>query len=72
MIRNSFKKTKVCKEPFNVLVVITYATSGISYYTVRKCASMGARFLMINRNFEKIEKLIEEIKRDFGTEVKMH
>ena len=64
MIRNSFKKTKVCKEPFNVLVVITYATSGISYYTARKCASMGARFLMINRNLEKTEKLIEEIKRD--------
>jgi NADP-dependent 3-hydroxy acid dehydrogenase YdfG len=44
--------------------VITYATSGIGYYTARKCASMGARFLMINRNFEKTEKLIEEIKRD--------
>jgi short-subunit dehydrogenase len=44
--------------------VITYATSGIGYHIARKCASMGARFLMINRNLEKTEKLIEEIKRD--------
>jgi NADP-dependent 3-hydroxy acid dehydrogenase YdfG len=72
MIRNSSKKPKVCNELFNGLVVITGATSGIGYYTARKYASMGARVLMINRNLEKIEKLIEEIKRDFGTEVKMH
>jgi NAD(P)-dependent dehydrogenase (short-subunit alcohol dehydrogenase family) len=69
MIRNSSKKPKVCNEPFNGLVVITGATSGIGYYTARKYASMGARVLMINRNLEKTEKVIEEIKRDFGTEV---
>ena len=49
--------------------MITYATSGIGYHIARKCASMGARVLMMNRNLEKTEKVIEEIKRDFGTEV---
>lgn len=47
------------------LVVITGATSGIGYETAKLYASHGAELLVINRNKEKSERLIEEIKRDF-------
>jgi short-subunit dehydrogenase len=69
MIMNSFKKPKVCKEHWSGLVVITGATSGIGYYTARKYASMGAKVLMINRDIKKSEKVAEEIKKDFGSEI---
>ncbi|NBK21161.1 MAG: SDR family NAD(P)-dependent oxidoreductase [Spirochaetia bacterium] len=47
-------------------VVITGATSGIGYETARLYASHGAELLLINRNREKSEKLVQEIKRDFN------
>jgi retinol dehydrogenase 13 len=51
------------------LVVITGATSGIGYRTVRKYASMGAKILMINRNKEKSEAVRNEITEEFGTPI---
>ncbi len=48
------------------LVVITGATSGIGYETARLYASHGAELLLINRNREKSEKVVQEIKRDFS------
>lgn len=47
------------------LVVITGATSGIGYETAKLYASHGADLLLINRNKEKSERLVEEIKRDY-------
>lgn len=48
------------------LVVITGATSGIGYETARLYASHGSDLLLINRNKEKSEKLVQEIKKDFN------
>jgi len=68
MVRNSFKKPKVCSDPFKGFVVITGATSGIGYQTARKYASFGAKLLTINRNKEKSESLCKELKDEFGAE----
>ncbi|MDY0290166.1 MAG: SDR family NAD(P)-dependent oxidoreductase [Sphaerochaeta sp.] len=48
------------------MVVITGATSGIGYETARLYASHGAELLLINRNQDKSERLVDEIKRDFS------
>lgn len=67
MIKNNRLDPNICIDEFkNRLVVITGATSGIGYYTVRKYASMGANLLCINRNPEKSEALRQEIENDFG------
>jgi NAD(P)-dependent dehydrogenase (short-subunit alcohol dehydrogenase family) len=67
MIRNNRLDPKICSEDFkNKLVVITGATSGIGYHTVRKYASHGANLLCINRNLQKSEALCKEIKNEFG------
>lgn len=66
MIRNNRKDPKLCTDDFkDKLVVITGATSGIGYITVRKYASKGANLLCINRNKEKSEKLRSEIESEF-------
>ena len=70
MIQNFGKHSKRCAEPFSdKLVVITGATSGVGYHTVRKYAAMGAHVLMINRNKDKSETVRREIEADFGTPV---
>jgi len=70
MIKNMKRNTETNSEPFhNKLVVITGATSGIGYYTVRKYASMGAHILMVNRNKEKSESVRKEIEEEFGAPV---
>lgn len=67
MISNNRKDPKICTEDFkNKTVVITGATSGIGYHTVRKYASHGANILCINRNIEKSEALCKEIEQEFG------
>ena len=67
MIRNNSKDPKICTEDFkNKTVVITGATSGIGYHTVRKYAARGANILCINRNIEKSEALCKEIEHEFG------
>ncbi|MBK7174464.1 MAG: SDR family NAD(P)-dependent oxidoreductase [Bacteroidales bacterium] len=66
MIRNNRSDPKICTKDFkNKLVVITGATSGIGYYTVRKYASQGANILCINRNIQKSEALCQEIENEF-------
>lgn len=70
MIKNMKEPPKVCNDDFTgKTVVITGATSGIGYYTARKYASKGARILSINRSKEKSDKLLSEIKRDYGVEI---
>ena len=70
MIKNMRLKPETNPEPFQGrLVVITGATSGIGYRTVRKYASMGAKILMINRNAEKSEAVQKEIAEEFGTPI---
>lgn len=67
MIRNNSKDPKICTEDFkNKTVVITGATSGIGYKTVRNYAAHGANILCINRNIEKSEALSKEIEQEFG------
>lgn len=67
MIRNMSAAPDACDLDCNERrVVITGATSGIGYHTVRKYASRGARLLTVNRNEEKSQALCEEIRRDFG------
>lgn len=68
MFRNMRLRPKNNPAPFGGrLVVITGATSGIGYHTVRKYASMGAEILMVNRNPEKSEAVQREIAKEFGT-----
>lgn len=70
MIQNMSRKPQSNPEPFrDKLVVITGATSGIGYETVRKYASMGAHILMINRNPEKSEAVRREIIEEFDTPI---
>jgi NAD(P)-dependent dehydrogenase (short-subunit alcohol dehydrogenase family) len=69
MIRNNRRDPKICTEDFKgKLVVISGATSGIGYATVREYASHGANLLCINRNPEKSESLKAEIEKEFGVE----
>ncbi|MDX2414638.1 MAG: SDR family NAD(P)-dependent oxidoreductase [Bacteroidales bacterium] len=68
MIKNNRRDPEICNDDFsNKLLVISGATSGIGYYTVRKFASKGASILCINRNPEKSEALKKEIESEFGT-----
>jgi NAD(P)-dependent dehydrogenase (short-subunit alcohol dehydrogenase family) len=70
MIKNMKKEPKLCLEPFHgKLVVITGATSGVGFHTVRKYAAMGAHIVMVNRNAEKSEKVRREISGEFGVPV---
>jgi len=67
MIRNNKSDPKICDNSFvGKLVVITGATSGIGYHTVRKYASMGADIFCVNRNPEKSEALKKEIVGKFA------
>lgn len=67
MLRNNRLAPKICNEDFSEkLVVITGATTGIGYHTVRKYAAHKANLLLINRNREKSEVLSKEIEREFG------
>lgn len=69
MIRNSRATPALCEDDFQGrLIIITGATSGIGYSTIKKFASLGANILSINRNEEKSKKLCEEIKQNFGVE----
>ena len=69
MIRNSRSLPAICNEDFrNKLVVITGATSGIGYHTARKYAAHGSNLLCINRNPEKSEAFLREIKNEFGVD----
>ncbi len=66
MLRNNKRDPKICRDDFTGrLVVISGATSGIGYDTVREYASHGADIICINRNQERSESLCEEIKREF-------
>jgi NAD(P)-dependent dehydrogenase (short-subunit alcohol dehydrogenase family) len=67
MIRNGRSEPMICSDDFTgKLVVITGATAGIGYQTVRKYASRGANLLCINRNPEKSQALRHEIESEFG------
>jgi len=69
MMRGGGKELKECTDDFKGhLVVITGATSGIGYITVREYASRGANLLVINRNEEKSIALCEEIRQEFQVE----
>lgn len=69
MIRNNRSLPAICNEDFrDKLVVITGATSGIGYHTARKYAAHGANLLCINRNPEKSEAFLREIKNEFGVD----
>ncbi len=68
-MRGGGKELKECTDDFKGhLVVITGATSGIGYITVREYASRGANLLVINRNEEKSIALCEEIRQEFQVE----
>ena len=70
MIKNIKRHPERNTEPFrDKLVVITGATAGIGYYTVRKYASMGAHIIMVNRNKEKSEQVIREVTEKYGTPI---
>jgi retinol dehydrogenase-13 len=70
MFKNMRKRPEPCEERFDGrLVVITGATAGVGYHTVRKYASMGSRVVMINRNQEKSERVREELTDEFGVQV---
>jgi retinol dehydrogenase-13 len=67
MIKNNRRDPKICTKNFrDRLVVISGATSGIGYQTVRKFASHGANILCINRNEEKSKALKIEIEKEYG------
>ena len=67
MLKNNKATPKIEMRGFGGnLVVITGATSGIGYETARLYASHGSDLLLINRNKEKSEKLVQEIQRDFN------
>jgi NAD(P)-dependent dehydrogenase (short-subunit alcohol dehydrogenase family) len=67
MISNGRSEPLICSDDFTgKLVVITGATAGIGYQTVRKYASRGANLLCINRNPEKSQALRHEIESEFG------
>ncbi len=67
MLKNNKATPKIENRDFRGnLVVITGATSGIGYETARLYASHGSDLLLINRNKEKSEKLVQEIKKDFN------
>ncbi|HKM06007.1 MAG TPA: SDR family NAD(P)-dependent oxidoreductase [Sphaerochaeta sp.] len=67
MLKNNKANPKIENRDFKGnLVVITGATSGIGYETARLYASHGSDLLLINRNKEKSEKLVQEIKKDFN------
>ena len=62
---------KTCNEPMNGKVcIVTGATSGVGYETVKALALSGATLVTINRNKEKSEKLCDEIKSLSGKESK--
>ncbi|MGC9362015.1 MAG: SDR family NAD(P)-dependent oxidoreductase [Candidatus Syntrophosphaera sp.] len=67
MIRNNLREPKTCPDVFTGRrVVITGATSGIGYHTVRKYASSGANLICVNRNRQKSENLRREIESEFA------
>lgn len=70
MLRNMKQQIRRYDQSFQgKLVVITGATAGVGYYTVRKYAAMGARVVMINRDQEKSERVCREITEQFGTQI---
>ncbi len=69
MLHNQKLDPEICNSNFkNRLVVITGATSGIGYDTVKKYASHGADILSINRNEEKSKELCKTLKSQYGTD----
>ena len=69
MVKNMRALPERCEDDFSArLLVITGATSGIGYHTVRKYASQGAKLLMINRNREKSDALCAELRAEFGAD----
>ncbi len=73
MISNMKQQVRGYSEPFRgKLVVITGATAGVGYYTVRKYAAMGARIIMINRNPEKSERVCRYITEQYGTPIEYY
>jgi retinol dehydrogenase 13 len=68
MIRNLRSKPEICNDDFEQrLVVITGATSGIGYASVRKFASHRAELLFINRNEQKSKELCKALEDEFDT-----
>ncbi len=68
MMRNLQSEPIICTDDFSQrLVVITGASSGIGYATVRKFASHGADLLFINRSEQKSKELCEELEQHYNT-----
>lgn len=49
-------------------VLITGPTSGIGYALTRKIAAFGTRLILVSRNLKSLEKLQQELKRDFSAD----
>lgn len=68
-LRNEKLDPKICEDDFpGRLVVITGATSGIGFETVKKYASHGADILAINRNETKSIQLSTLVKEQYGVD----
>lgn len=69
MLENEKKSPKECLDSFKGRwLVISGATSGIGYHTVKEYAAHGANILCINRSEEKSQTICHEIQDEFGVE----
>ena len=70
LIRNSKATHLTSNENLKgINIVITGATSGIGLETARFFAQKGARLILINRDSEKSEKLMNKLNNEFNCEV---